>query len=91
MNDPRKAEALEATERAGMGEMQFLNETGHSTLAWSPTDEASTEIAEAEFEKLLHEGYVAFQREHREKEATRVDSFNPSADEILWLRPLQGG
>ena len=74
-----------------MGEMQFLNETGHSTLAWSPTDDASIEIAEAEFDKLLHEGYVAFQREHREKEATRVDTFDPTADEILWLRPLQGG
>jgi len=71
--------------------MQFLNETGHSTLAWEATDEASLQIAEAEFDKLLHEGYVAFQREHRDKEARRVDTFDPVADEILWLRPLQGG
>lgn len=81
------ARALEAH----VGEMQFLNETGHSTLEWSATDEASTEIAEAEFDKLLHEGYVAFQREHRDKQATRVDTFDPTADEILWLRPLRGG
>jgi len=74
-----------------MGEMQFLNETGHSTLAWDVTDDASTGIAEAEFEKLLHEGYVAFQREHKDRAAQRVDSFDPTADEILWLRPLQGG
>ncbi len=71
--------------------MQFLNETGHSTLEWTPTDDASVEIAEAEFDKLLHEGYVAFQREHKEKAAQRVDTFDPTADEILWLRPLQGG
>lgn len=74
-----------------MGEMQFLNETGHSTLAWDATDEASIEVAEAEFDKLLHEGYVAFQREQKEKEAQRVDAFDPTADEILWLRPLRGG
>ena len=71
--------------------MQFLNETGHSTLEWSFGDEASVEIAETEFDKLLHEGYVAFQREHGEKEAQRVDSFDPTAEEILWLRPLRGG
>ena len=74
-----------------MGEMQFLNETGHSTLAWDAVDETSVEIAEAEFDKLLHEGYVAFQREHKEKQARRVDAFDPTADEILWLRPLRGG
>ena len=74
-----------------VGAMQFLNETGHSTLEWDAADPASLEIAEAEFDKLLHEGYVAFQREQRAKEAQRVDVFDPSADEILWLRPLQGG
>ena len=71
--------------------MQFLNQTGHSTLEWDLADPGSIEIAEAEFDKLLHEGYVAFQREQRDKEAQRVDTFDPSADEILWLRPLRGG
>ena len=74
-----------------MGEMQFLNETGHSTLAWDLADDDSIEIAEAEFDKLLHEGYVAFQREHKNRDARRVDTFDPAADEILWLRPLRGG
>lgn len=74
-----------------MGEMQFLNETGHSTLVWDSVDDDSVGIAEAEFEKLLHEGYVAFQREHKDKQARRIDSFDPTADEILWLRPLRGG
>jgi hypothetical protein len=74
-----------------VGEMQFLNETGHSTLEWDVADPASIEIAEAEFDKLLHEGYVAFSREQKEKEAQRVDVFDPTADEILWSRPLRGG
>ena len=74
-----------------VGEMQFLNETGHSTLEWDVADLASIEIAEAEFDKLLHEGYVAFQRAQKEKEAQRVDVFDPTADEILWARPLRGG
>lgn len=74
-----------------MGEMQFLNETGHSTLMWDPVDESSVKIAESEFDKLLHDGYVAFQREHKDKEARRVETFDPTADEVLWLRPLRGG
>lgn len=74
-----------------MGEMQFLNETGHSTLIWDSVDEKSVGIAETEFDKLLHDGYVAFQREHKNKEAQRVETFDPMADEILWLRPLRGG
>ncbi len=74
-----------------MGEMQFLNDTGHSTLEWDIANAGSVEIAEAEFDKLLHEGYVAFQREHPGTEAQRTDTFDPTAEEILWLRPLQGG
>jgi len=74
-----------------VGEMQFLNKTGHSTLEWDVRDDESTSMAEAEFDKLLHEGYVAFQRERRDKDAQRVDSFDPAADEILWVRPLRGG
>ncbi len=76
---------------AGMGAMHFLNETGHSTLAWETADPASIEIAEREFDKLLHEGYVAFQRDHHQVETQRVDVFDRDAEEILWLRPLRGG
>jgi hypothetical protein len=82
---------LRANQEGWMGEMQFLNVTGHSTLVWDPVDESSIGIAEAEFDKLLHEGFVAFQREHKDRAARRVETFDPSADEILWLRPLRGG
>ena len=74
-----------------MGEMHFLNETGHTTLEWDVADDASAAIAEAEFEKLLAEGYSAFRRDHLEKEAVRIDTFEPGADEITWVRPLRGG
>ena len=74
-----------------MGEMQFLNETGHTTLEWDVADKTSTAIAEAEFDKLLEEGYSAFKREQHEKESMRIDKFDPGADEITWVRPLRGG
>ena len=75
-----------------MGRMHLLNETGHSTLVWDETAPDTIEIAESEFEAMEHLGYVAFKRNGgAEKPAERIDDFDPGAEEILWLRPLQGG
>ena len=74
-----------------MGAMHFLNHTGHSTLEWDIADEASLIVAAAEFESLVKTGHVAFAREDKKQETQRIDTFDPAADEILWLRPLQGG
>lgn len=74
-----------------MGAMHFLNHTGHSTLEWDVADEASLIVAAAEFQSLSKTGYVPFKRDGKQQEAQRIDTFDPGADEILWLRPLQGG
>ena len=74
-----------------MGSMHFLNDTGHSSLEWDIADEASLIVAAAEFEALTKTGYVPFKREGKQQQTQRIDTFDPAADEILWLRPLQGG
>ena len=75
-----------------MGMMHLLNETGHSTLVWDETLPDTIEIAESEFEAMEHLGYVAFKRDRAQTQpAERIERFDPGADEILWLRPLQGG
>ncbi|MGH2808243.1 MAG: hypothetical protein ACRDKT_13320 [Actinomycetota bacterium] len=74
-----------------MGAMHFLNETGHATLEWDAADDASLIVAGAEFETLTETGYVPFKRDDKQQQAQRIDTFDPTADEILWLRPLQGG
>lgn len=74
-----------------MGEMHLLNGTGHSTLEWDLKIPESWIEAEKEFQRLRKEGYTAFQRDHAHAEAQRLDKFEPAAEEIVWLRPLQGG
>ena len=74
-----------------MGRMHLLNHTGHSTLEWDALDQASVDAAIAEFEKQLDSGLFPFKRDAPGGAAQRIDTFDPTAEEILWLSPLQGG
>ena len=74
-----------------MGVMHVLNRTGHQSLVWDEADVSSVENALKEYAALRDEGYVAFKKEPGKPDVQRIDSFEPGADEILWLRPLQGG
>ncbi len=74
-----------------MGLMHLLGRTGHRTLEWDVADVSSVEEALKEYAALREQGYVAFEREPGREDVTRLDDFNPAADEILWLRPLRGG
>ena len=74
-----------------MGAMHVLDATGHSTLEWDLADPPSVVKAEDKFLTLQGLGYHAFQRETAVAETDRLDTFDPHANEILWLRPLQGG
>lgn len=71
--------------------MHVLDGTGHSTLEWDVELEETIKEAEREFSRLRKLGYHAFQRDHKEAEAERLETFEPEAKEIVWLRPLQGG
>ena len=74
-----------------MGVMHVLDRTGHQTLAWDEADVSSVENALKEYAALRDDGYVAFKKEPGNEDVERLDAFDPGAEEILWLRPLQGG
>ena len=74
-----------------MGVMHLLNRTGHQTLTWDEADVSSVEAALKEYAALRDEGFVAFKKELGKEDVQRLDTFDPGADEILWLRPLRGG
>ena len=74
-----------------MGVMHVLNTTGHQSLTWDEADVSSVENAVKEYAALRNDGYVAFKKGSGKEDVQRIDSFEPDADEILWLRPLQGG
>lgn len=73
-----------------MGTMLIPDQTGHSTLQWDLRDPATTAAAEERFEALLAQRLQPFRRVGvQDYEPLR--GFAPEADEILWVRPLQGG
>ena len=76
-----------------MGTMRILDHTGDTTVAWAEGDTDSTQQARALFERLHSEGKMAFARAAgaEPEETTLVHTFDPGAEEIIWLRPIKGG
>lgn len=76
-----------------MGVMHILNTTGHTDVTWDTDDMESTEAATIAFMELQMKGYFAFERLGTDQVelGRRLDSFDPSVEEIFWLRPLVGG
>ncbi|MBM3660963.1 MAG: hypothetical protein FJW95_15880 [Actinobacteria bacterium] len=73
--------------------MRILDHTGDTCVAWSLDDPASLAEAEALFERLRAERKIPFARAvgAPAADAERVSRFDPAAEEIVWVRPVQGG
>lgn len=76
-----------------MGIMRILDATGDTTLTWSVQDAATLERAEAVFEQMLKKRHLAFAvpAGGQADDAERVQAFDPGAEEIIWVRAIQGG
>ena len=77
-----------------MGTMRVLDSTGDTAVAWDIDDEEAVRAAEARFRWLLdNERRMAFARPAgaSAEEAELIRAFDPTAEEILMVRPIQGG
>lgn len=76
-----------------MGIMRVIDRTGDSQVAWQIEDATSVDRAHAIFDRLLAQRQLAFARPAGAPATTaeRVWSFDPEAEEILWVRPVAGG
>jgi hypothetical protein len=76
-----------------MGTMRILDHTGDTCVAWSLDDPLSLAEAEALFDRLRRERKIPFARAAGAPaaDAERVTRFDPGAEEIVWVRPVQGG
>lgn len=77
-----------------MGTMRVLDSTGDTAVAWEIGDTEAVQEAEALFRRLLNdERRMAFARPAGAKadEAELIRTFDPAAEEILMVRPIQGG
>ena len=76
-----------------MGTMRILDHSGDSTVTWDLDDEPAVRAAEELFERLAAESKMAFARPvgAPAEEAERITRFDPTVEEIIWVRPIQGG
>jgi hypothetical protein len=76
-----------------MGIMRILDHSGDTAVTWNLDDETTVLVAEELFERLMAESKMAFARSTGAPadEAERIRRFDPAAEEIIWVRPIQGG
>lgn len=76
-----------------MGTMRIIDETGDTELAWTAEDGAALEAASRTFAEQRSMRRLAFARAAgaTAAEVVQIDSFDPTADEIIWVRPITGG
>jgi hypothetical protein len=74
-----------------MGTMAIPDHTGHTALDWRTDDPASLRLAGDTFTMLREQRLVPFARRTPGDEFEQIRGFDAQVDEILWVRPLQGG
>lgn len=74
-----------------MGTMAIPDHTGHTSVAWRTDDPVSIRAAERTFASLTDQRLVAFARRSPADEFEQLRGFDATVDQIMWVRPLQGG
>ena len=78
-------------ENHDMNEMQVMDPTGHTSLKWSPGNEAEVEAAATVFRKMRKKGYSAFYTGFGGRKGERMDEFDPDAKQFILIPHLVGG
>lgn len=77
-----------------MGKLRVLDPSGDTVVDWMIGDHETVREAEDLFSRLLtQERRMAFARPAggKAEDAEMIRSFDPTAEEILVVRPIQGG
>ncbi len=76
-----------------MGTMRIIDHTGDTIVDWRPDDPTSVDEAEAIFKRLRAERQMPFGRAAGApaSDAALLRAFDPTLEEIVWVRPVQGG
>ena len=76
-----------------MGTMRILDSSGDTVVTWDVDEEATIRRAEELFAQLTRERKIPFARSSgaSAEEAEQIRTFDPNAEEIIWVRPVAGG
>jgi hypothetical protein len=73
------------------GTMNTLDRSGHTSISWDADNPDEVRTARAVFDEMREKGYRAFTVGRRGERGSRLDSFDPRAEEIMLVPQLQGG
>lgn len=73
------------------GVMNIMDRTGHTSITWDPDKKVEVDVAKDTFERLVKEGYNAFEVESSDKAGKRMTKFDPKAGKIMMVPQLVGG
>jgi len=72
-----------------MSKLRVMSGRGDDETNWLAEDQASTDLAAAEFAKLMEQGYAAFSKTPDGHEL--IKEFDPAAEEIILIGARAGG
>jgi len=64
---------------------------GHTRHIWDPENEAEVAAARTLFNSLTGQGFRAFHVKKDGEEGTRMDTFDPDAEKMIFAPQLRGG
>ena len=74
-----------------MAKHHVMDFTGHSTIEFDKANTVDLEAAMARFAELTGSGHTAAVRKDGATDYTVVKTFDPTADETLFVPAMQGG
>lgn len=74
------------------GELAILDDTGDTKVMWSKDNDDEVDAARAQFNTLTRKGYTAYRATGKDgKKGEQIREFDPDAERIILVPPVQGG
>lgn len=73
------------------GTMKIMDTSGHTQLQWDPNVPNEVQAAKEAFATYVAKGYSAFRVGSDGEKSTRMEKFDPSAEEMILVPQLKGG
>jgi hypothetical protein len=75
-----------------MSNMHVLDHTGHTKISWDPDNRSEVAAARTAFEALTKDNkHRAFTVGDDDKKGRRVDTFDPTLEELVMVPHVSGG
>ena len=74
-----------------MGELRTMGRMGDTKVIWDRNSADEVKAAKDTFDRLTEKSYIAYSVKKRGKKGKKITEFDPAAERIILVPPLQGG